>query len=611
MKDARGRIVYVGKAKNLSNRLHQWFVQKPPTVWGELMLEKVVTFDYLLTDNEIEALALECSLIKQEKPPYNVMLTDDKQYPYLRIDVGSPFPMLRVVRKIEKDGALYFGPYPDVGSMRGTIRLIHRLFKFRPCRKDLSKLRADASWRPCLYFHIGQCLGPCRPEVSQAENKAISDKVVDFLQGRHEQLAKRLEKEMKAASAELDFEKAASLRDQFRDVTVLLGEQKLVSTRLHEADLITLLPGEPALLLLLFFRFGKLVGQDDFHLAGSQDRPVEEILTEFIKQRYASVAYVPELLLLETEPQETELLAEWLSGLRGSKVELVVPKRGERRKLMDLAARNLEELRAREQYRKSIEKEQADLALGRLQNLLGLPARPSRIETYDVSNTSGTNATGSMIVFEEGLPAKSQYRKFNLRGDYPKPNDYAMMEELLGRRFRLSGQDDESFRRRPDLVLIDGGKGHLKVAVEVLGALGLNEIPIASLAKQEEQVFIPGRKTPVALEEGEPAHFLVQRMRDEAHRFAITQHRSVRTRTSLQAELESIEGMGRIRLRKLLAHFGTIETVASASVMDLARAPGMTRPVAERLFLHFHPEEEPDAPTDRPDGDGPEAAEDA
>ncbi len=593
MKDAKGRIIYVGKAKNLRARLRQWFSEKQPlTTWGTLMLQRVESFDYVLTDSEVEALALESNLIKHHKPQYNVMLMDDKQYPFLRLGLDEDFPSLTVVRRVKNDGARYFGPYPEVGAMRRTLKLVHRLFKFRPCRRDVGKLRADRHHRPCLYYHLGQCLAPCRPEVSKQAYAEVVRQTISFLEGRQTKLVNRLRKQMEQAAEALEFERAARLRDVLRDVEKALAEQKAISTTFNEANLLVVAPGEPALVLVMFFRFGKLVGEDSFHLQADEHRDEGEILAEFIKQHYGRAAYVPKLLLLQAPPNDRAVLAEWLTRLRGSKVELIVPVRGEKRRLIELAERNAAELQAREREQRKREEERAALALSELQRLLELPAAPRRIETYDISNISGLHSTGSMVVFLDGRPAPAHYRKFNLRGDYDRPDDYARMEELLLRRLARLDSKEPSFGQRPDLLVIDGGKGQLNVALRALRKLDL-DLPVISLAKRFEEVFAPGRSRPLALSEGGPAHLLLQRMRDEAHRFAITQHRTVRSRRTWQMELESIEGIGRVRLRKLLAHFGTVEALSKASLPELARAPGMNRKVALQVYFHFHPEEAP------------------
>ncbi|MCR4402086.1 MAG: excinuclease ABC subunit UvrC [Firmicutes bacterium] len=637
MKDATGRVIYVGKASSLRNRVRSYF-QSPKTFARRtrLLVGNIADFEYLVTDSEVEALILENNLIKQHRPRYNVRLRDDKTYPHIKITLAEPFPRVLVTRRVEQDGSRYFGPYPDVSGMRSTLAFIKRLFPVRGCSKRIAESSRE---RPCLNHHIGRCLAPCAGAITREAYAELVKQIVLFLEGRQDQLVREMKRQMQAASTLMDFETAAALRDRIRAMERVMERQKVVLSSHRDMDVIGFArdeDGAEACVEVFFVRGGKLVGRERFFMANSDDTPDSEMLAAFLKQHYAAAAHVPaEILVQSSLGDEAGSIASWLGMLSGSKVRITSPRRGEKRSLVEMVQANaklgLEEARIRAARAADME----EGAMAELQQALGLPRLPRRIEAFDISTIQGADAVGSMVVFESGRPLKSAYRRFRIK-TVKGQDDFAMMREIVTRRCRRLGVSREEGRgtpaargrtsgghegpesqecgeaaqvldargrqRRvsekdpssvtvpgapgvlPDLMLIDGGKGQLNAALEALRQCGLDEaIPAVGLAKEHELVFLKDKPCPISLPRDSKALFLLQRVRDEAHRFAVSYHRQLRTKRATLSALEDVPGIGRKRLKSLITAFRTVEAIREASVEDLAKAPGMTRKAAERV----------------------------
>jgi len=600
MRDADGQVIYVGKAVNLRNRVRSYFRssgQRSPKV--AQLAAKVHDIDYIVTGSELEALVLECNLIKEHRPRYNVRLRDDKAYPFIRVTVNEAFPRAFLTRRVVKDGSRYFGPYTDVAAARETLRLLARVFPLRQCRMEINP--DDPLRRPCLNYHIKRCLGPCAHAVSVEDYAEIVQGVVMFLEGKQDRLFKSIERRMNAAAENLNFEHAAALRDQLRALSRVAQQQNVVSDSFVDRDVIGLARDQwGACVRVLMVRDGKLVGAEHFMLGGTDDADEGEVLSAFVKEFYSGGAAVPVEVLLQVPIDDADVVRQWLSGLRGSKVRVITPQRGERRRLVDLAAENAREYLERERAVEQRELRARLDALSQLADALDLPGPPARIECYDMSNLQGTDAVGSMVVFEEGKPAKSQYRRFRIR-TVQGQNDFAMMGEVLKRRFSRHREGDSRFARMPDLVLVDGGKGQLNVAVEVLTELGYGDVPMAGLAERYEHIYLPGRPQPLELPCDSPALLLLEHVRDEAHRFAVSHHRTLRGRRGISSELQNVPGVGKKRLVALMKAFGSLEALSQATVEEIAAVPGMNRPAAQAVFAHLHPPEAGN-PQDREDG---------
>ncbi|MBI2165447.1 MAG: excinuclease ABC subunit UvrC [Chloroflexi bacterium] len=588
MRDSTGGVLYVGKAGNLRNRLRVYFTRAvglPPKI--ESMLTKVVDFEIITTHSEAEALILENTLIKRHRPVYNTRLRDDKGYPYIKIDLKEEFPQVYFTRRVEKDGARYFGPYASASSVRRTLELLKKLFPYRSCTKAITGMEA----RPCLEYYIHRCVAPCVGYVTKEEYREVISQVMLFLEGKSGAVVRGLKVKMAEASGRLEFERAAVVRDQVRAIERVMEEQKVVSVNDADMDVIGLfMEKDEAWVEVFFVRQGKLIGRDHFIMDGTRDERASDVTSHFLKQFYGGTPYVPPLVLLPYAPEEAGLLEEWLGSRRGGRVLLKVPARGVKAALIKMATENA--LQAREQLRaKALAGEDAlEGALRELQEQLSLPRLPLRIECYDISNIQGSNAVGSMVVFQQGKPVPTHYRRFRIRS-VSGVDDYAMMREVLERRFRHLAEAAEaadgsrdSWGVVPDLVLIDGGKGHLSAAWEVFLQLGIHGmIPLASIAKEEETLFAPHMAEPVFLPRNSQALFLVQRVRDEAHRFAITYHRKLRSRSSMRSGLDAVPGVGPRRKRLLLRHFGSIPAIRNASLEEIAAVPGMTRSLAQKV----------------------------
>ena len=599
MKDAAGAVLYVGKAASLRGRLRSYFGSNADASFaltmklGEMM-PRVEDFEYIVTDSEAEALLLENNLIKRHQPRFNVRLKDDKNYPYIKIDLNEDFPRLDITRRVVNDGARYFGPFASASSMRKTMALLKRLFPYRSCTK---KITGDDP-RPCLEYHIKRCVAPCVGYASRGEYGEVIDQVMLFLEGKHDDVLRALTRQMHEAAEDLKFERAASLRDQLRAIEKVSQEQKAVTVGAKDQDVIAVAQSDDEAWVEVFFiREGKLTGRDHFILAGARGESPATIVGEFANQYYPTAAHVPGEVLVEHDPPEREALIEALESRRGRRVRLHKPLRGDKRRLVELVAGNAREGLDQRRARWLADTEKVSAALDELEEALSLPAPPRRIETYDISNIQGANAVGSMVVFEEGRPNPSRYRRFKIK-TVEGTDDYAMMREMLRRRFSRAGKrradangvaepeaDAKGWGVMPDLVLIDGGRGHLNAALEALLESGLGGVPLASIAKKEELVHIPEMAEPITLPRHSQALYLVQRMRDEAHRFAITYHRNLRSKKSVRSAMDDVRGIGPRRKKALLRRFGSVQAVRDATLEEIAAVPGMTRRLAERVKL--------------------------
>ena len=593
MKDERGKIIYVGKAVDLRQRVRSYFqAAHNLTPKVRVMVEKIRDFDYTVTDTEVEALILESNLIKEYRPRYNINLKDDKHYPYLRVTVQEEFPRIHVARRVEKDGARYFGPYPNAGAVKETIRLLHRLFPLRHCRGPID---AEKAKRPCLNRHIDRCLAPCAGSVSPAEYRCLVDEVLLFLEGKQDKLLRDLAQRMAEAAEKLDFEKAARLRDQYRAVEAIVEKQKIAVTAGGDRDIIALAAGEDGGCAQLFVvRSGKLPGREHFFLTNPTGEAGAELLTAFLHRYYTHAGEIPPEILLSEEAAEAELLAAWLSQKRGTKVRLHVPQRGAKKELVRLALDNAQLFLEQEVLRSRARDPQA--ALQALAEELALDAPPLRIEGYDISHFQGEGTVASMVVFEKGSARPADYRRFRIRG-VDKPDDYAAMKEVISRRFarlqaaRAAGElpetTEDPFLLVPDLILIDGGPGQLNAALQSLTEQGYAELPVLALSEGEELVHLPEQKHPLRLPRTSPALQLLQRIRDESHRFAVTQQRRQLSRRARGSLLLEVPGIGEKRRKALLKAFGSIKALREATVEELAAVEGMNQAAAASLYAYL------------------------
>jgi excinuclease ABC subunit C len=575
-KDAGGRVLYVGKARVLRDRVRSYFqASRPAELHKARMIEEIADLDLVVTDSEMEALALENNLIKRHQPPYNVRLRDDKNHPYLKLTLKEEYPRLHVVRRPAEDGNVYGGPYIPASLGRRTASLVRKLFGIRSCKETLNGRRP----RPCLQYQIKRCLAPCVAEVCALDRyrRSCEDARL-FLEGRTEEVVRRLRGEMDEAAGEERFEEAASLRDQVTALERLEAPQKITTTELEERDLFAAhVEGERAAVQVFSVRDGKVVAREGFLL----DRLTEPeaVLSSTLQQFYAAARYVPREVLVAQELPDRELLSSWLSERRGTQVRVRVPQRGEKLRLLELVVRNA---RLAFDLEWKHPRKQSQEILRALRDLLELELEPQRIECFDISNIQGSDIVASMVVFEAGLPKKSDYRKFRVKGVSGAPDDFASMHEVVERRYRRVLEEGKEL---PDLVLIDGGKGQLGAAVAALEELGLGDQPVASLAKREELIFVRGKDEPIALSRSSPVLQLVQRVRDEAHRFAVGFHRQARTSRTIRSELDEVPGVGPAKRRRLLSVFGSVRGVRGATEEELAAVIG--KAMAGRLRAHF------------------------
>ena len=587
MKASDGSVIYVGKANRLRTRVRSYFRDKSVHALTSQMMRYVTEVDYIVTETEVEALILENNLIKAHQPRYNVKLKDDKRYPYLRVTTNEPFPRIHITRKAENDGTRYFGPFVHVRSTRQVVKQLTKFFPIRTCTLPLTE--TENKYRVCLDYHIGRCPGPCADKISVADYDEIVRKVCQFLSGNTDAVVKELTEQMEAAAEALDFETAAKYRDTLKDVQQAITTQNMDSVSAADEDVIGIAARtDIACVQLLRVRDGKLLEREHYYLNDADPESLATALSAFISQYYQNAVFVPKTVVLPIPIESVELIENWLSEKRGSRVGFHVPRAGRLRKLQTLASKNAEILLTqREQnvvYSGGVEP-----ALVELQELLELKHPLRRIEAYDISNLGDRFAVGSMVVLEDGKPASSEYRRFKIRS-VEGQNDYAMMQEVITRRFRRAIADDEKFNKLPDLMLIDGGKGQLgaaQAAMKPFATSRLPDIPMIALAKRIEEIFVPGKSEPIVLREDNPTLHMIQRLRDEAHRFAITYHRRLRQKSLSASVLDEIPNLGPKRKQALLQHFGSIEAIRAASLDGLLSVKGIPRSVAENIRKHL------------------------
>jgi excinuclease ABC subunit C len=592
MRNAKGEVIYVGKATRLKDRVRSYF-GSPKSLEAKTrrLVANITDFEYIVTRSEQEALILESTLVKQHQPFFNIRLKDDKHYPYLKIDLQDPWPRVYITRKVEKDGARYFGPYASTGSVRLTLDLVKKLFPWRSCTKTIT----GTDPRPCLDYYIKRCIAPCTAYCTKEEYDEVIEQVVKFLDGRIDEVLDDLQGRMAESADAFDYERAATLRDQIAAVRRVMERQQMATTKPEDMDVFGLARAEDDACIQVFFVRGtKVIGRDHFELQGTRDSSDAEVFGSFLKQFYGAAVYIPHDVLLAAEPDDAALLGEWLSEKRGKNAYISVPVRGEKKALVDLASENAKETIEMLRVKWLADKGKTSAALDELRDQLDLPAMPRRIECYDISHTSGSEQVGSMVVFVDGHPQPSQYKRFKIKHDAGN-NDVQSMAEVLRRRFkraveaRAAAEDgdqtaqDAKWSALPDLVIVDGGKPQLGAALDVLRDLGLRDVPIAGLAKENEELFISDAADPAILPRTSQALYLVQRIRDEAHRFAITYHRQLRGKKTVKSLLDEIPGVGPTRKQALIKKFGSVRGIREASLEDLAATPGLSRPVAERI----------------------------
>lgn len=667
MKDAQGTILYVGKANSLYSRVRSYFQESADLgPKNRSMISKVEDIEFVVVKNEVEALVLECNYIKQYRPKYNVLLRDDKNYPYIKVSLTEDFPRVYRVRSFQRDGNRYFGPYTNAGAVDTTLDLLNKLFAFRTCRYDASAWappgsgEPPAGWkqkllnRPCTQYYIHRCIAPCVAYATREEYDAVIKQVILFLEGKHDEVLKNLQEKMEEAAEKLNFEEAARIRDRIKAVESVLEKQRIVQTggSGDDQDVIALASGEDeTCALVFFFRNGKLVGREYFMLQGTHESNPGEVMTSFLQQFYESSPHIPPEIIAEVEPDDRVVVQSWLKEKRKGAVTISVPKRGEKLRLIEMVKQNAQEVLEQQRIKWLTDSQKTQLALEELQEALNLASPPQHIECYDISNTQGTNSVGAMVVFEGGRPKNSEYRRFKIKS-VQGPDDFASHQEVLRRRFRrLTKTTDTSVGAQlipsdtdvgaapsaqfiapnppepdpgtqfipsdidvgaapgtqfiapedvgsqsvtpepetldhdwalPNLIIIDGGKGQLSAAMEVLQELHI-DIPTVALAKENEEIFIPGSPDPIILPRSSQGLYLVQRIRDEAHRFGITYHRKLRSDRTFKSVLDEIPGIGPKRKQALMKHFGSVRAISAASIEDLAALDGMTRDAAEKV----------------------------
>ncbi len=631
MKDAQGTILYVGKAISLYNRVRSYFQESSDlSPKNRSMVAKVEDIEFLVVKNEVEALVLESNYIKEYRPKYNVLMRDDKSYPYIKVALTEDFPRVYRVRSFHRDGNRYFGPYTNSGAVDATLDLLNKLFAFRTCRYDASTWappaqgEPPAGWkqkllpRPCTQYYIHRCIAPCVAYATREEYDAVIKQVILFLEGKHDEVVKTLQEKMQAAAENLNFEEAARIRDRIQAVERVLEKQRIISTEgQDDQDVIAFASDEDeTCMMTFFFRNGKLIGREFFILQGTRDSSPGEVMASFLQQFYESSPHIPPELVVEAEPDDRAVIQSWLREKRNGAISITAPKRGDKLRLIEMVKQNAGEVLEQQRIKWLTDSQKTQLALEELQEALNLAAPPQRIECYDISNTQGTNSVGAMVVFEAGRPKPSEYRRFKIK-TVEGPNDFASHQEVLRRRFRNAAKQaaadvetaseiithtDTSIEPAdyaavdetpvatqlqhewalPELIIIDGGKGQLSAAMEVLQELHI-DIPTVGLAKENEEIFTPGSPDPIMLPRSSQGLYMVQRIRDEAHRFGITYHRKLRSERTFKSVLDEIPGIGPKRKQALMKHFGSVRAMSAASIEDLAALDGMTRDAAEKV----------------------------
>ena len=593
MHDEKDAIIYVGKAISLKNRVRQYFQSsRNKGAKIEQMVTHISRFEYIVTDSELEALVLECNLIKEHRPKYNTMLMDDKTYPFIKVTVNEPFPRVMMARRMKKDKAKYFGPYTSAGAVKDTIELIRKLYHIRSCNRSLPK--DIGKERPCLNYHIHQCYAPCQGYISREEYRKSIDEVVRFLNGNYDPILKELEEKMLDASENLEFEKAIEYRELLASVQKIAQKQKITDTAGDDRDIIAMASeGEDAVVQVFFIRGGRLIGRDHFYLKIAENDTKSEILSSFIKQFYAGTPYIPAELMLPEEIEDQAIIEEWLTTRREHKVRLRIPKKGTKEKLVELAQKNAQMVLKNDKERLKREEGRTIGAVKELEKILGLTGI-IRMEAYDISNTNGFDSVGSMVVYEHGKPKRNDYRKFKIKS-VQGPDDYASMNEVLTRRFEhgLRERQDESetggFQAFPDLIMMDGGRGQVNIALEVLEKLNLH-IPVCGMVKDDNHrtrgLYFNNVELPI--DRNSECFRLITRIQDEAHRFAITFHRQLRSKGQVHSILDDIPGVGPARRKDLMRSFENIEAIRNATVDDLKELPSMNEKSAQEVYKFFH-----------------------
>lgn len=593
MHDEKDAIIYVGKAISLKNRVRQYFQSsRNKGAKIEQMVTHISRFEYIVTDSELEALVLECNLIKEHRPKYNTMLMDDKSYPFIKVTVNEPFPRVMLARQMKKDKAKYFGPYTSAGAVKDTIELIRKLYHIRSCNRSLPK--DIGKERPCLNYHIHQCQAPCQGYISQEEYRKSIDEVVRFLNGHYDLVLKELEEKMMAASDSLEFEKAIEYRELLTSVQKVAQKQKITDTAGDDRDIIAMASeGEDAVVQVFFIRSGRLIGRDHFYLKSAENDTEGEILSSFIKQFYAGTPYIPAELMLPEEIEDQDIIEEWLTARRERRVHLRIPKKGTKEKLVELAQKNAQMVLKNDRERLKREEGRTIGAVKELEKILGLKGI-IRMEAYDISNTNGFDSVGSMVVYEHGKPKRNDYRKFKIK-TVQGPDDYASMNEVLTRRFGhgLREQQEESetggFQIFPDLIMMDGGRGQVNIALEVLEKLHLH-IPVCGMVKDDNHRTrgLYFNNTELPIDRNSECFRLITRIQDEAHRFAITFHRQLRSKGQVHSVLDDIPGVGPARRKDLMRCFENIDEIRNATVEELKELPSMNEKSAQEVYKFFH-----------------------
>ncbi len=597
-----GAVIYVGKAKNLKNRVRQYFHDSYHTPKVQAMVDKVDDFDIVLVDGELEALILECNLIKLHKPWYNILLKDDKHYPYIRVDMKADFPTVDLMRKPEKDGARYFGPYLGATVVREMLDVVRMIFPVRTCTRVINP---DKPVRPCVHYEIGQCLGPCAGHVTREKYHELMKKVLEFLGGNDAPVREELNSRMKEASLQLNYERAAVYRDRLKAIDQVMQKQKAIVSGGGDQDVLaTIRQGDDALVQIIMIRGGKMIGSELHVLERAADEEPGKVLCSFMLQYYAEDSMPPRDILVSVLPEESETLASLLGERRGAKVNISMPRRGEKRQLVELAIKNAGDAALKREKQLQSSRSRTIGALEELMQALNLNVFPTRIEGYDISNTQGAQSVGSMVVMKNGRPANRDYRYFRIK-TVDGPNDFASMHEVLTRRLkhgltereeRIAGGLDPAggkFSELPDLILIDGGRGQLNAAIQAMEEVGVS-IPIFSLAERIEEIVLPDRAESILLDRHSDALHLIQRLRDEAHRFAISHHRSLRGAHALRSRLDDIPGVGPVRKREILKHFETMEALMAASVEDICKVQSVSGQTARMIYDELHKDENGD-----------------
>ena len=587
MHDKIGTIIYVGKAVNLKNRVRQYFrASTKHTAKIKRMVSNVDYFEYIITDSELEALVLECNLIKEHSPKYNTMLKDDKTYPFIKVSVHEAYPRVIFSRKMKHGTGRYFGPYTSAGAVKDTIELLCKLYKIRTCNRVLP--RDIGKERPCLNYHIGQCSAPCQGYISQEDYKKSIDEVIDFLGGSYKKIIDGLTSQMMEASEKMEDGEAAKYRDLIASVKQVAQKQKITADDSADRDVIACASdGTDAVVQVFFIREGKLLGRDHFHMSVAEGDGKSEIISQFMKQYYGGTPYIPNVIMIQEEIDDSDIIADWLSKIKKRKVSVVTPKKGDKEKLVELAYKNARMVLIQDGEKIKREQQRTTGAMEEIAGWLNIP-NIRRAEAYDISNTNGIESVGSMVVFEDGKPKKNDYRKFKIK-TVKGPDDYKSMREVLTRRFKRAIEGSSGFDIYPDLIMMDGGRGQVNIALEVLDQLGL-KIPVCGMVKDDHHNTrgLYYNNVEIPIDTHSEGFKLITRVQDEAHRFAIEYHRSLRSKAQVSSVLDAIEGVGPVRRKALMKHFQDIDKIRNASVEELCRADGITETVAVNIYKYFH-----------------------